>query len=349
MDSSLITKAAFGVGLGVGLSILAASAYAKQRVSRWDFESTVAFVTGGSSGIGLEVSKGLVRRGVKHLIVAARREEMLQSAVKELEWINSLVHPPSSFSQGGTRIHYVVMDVCSDESVRDAVVKAERLCQGEPISLLVCCAGFATPVRFLDSNMKDAEAIMQTNYFGCLRLMWKLMPGMVERGRGRIVLTSSLAALAPIAGYTLYAASKAGLRAFAHSVDMENSCFGVRVQVVSPPDVETPGLQNENNIKSPECRAISDMNGGKPFTAEAMAEKIIEGIEHYRFDITVGMDGVLLQRACAGMEPPTSVRVLLLETMCAGPLRLVMAFYSKLHYNIVYRIRSKERKDRKRR
>lgn len=326
-----------GVASLLSIGAIATALFAKQRVPRWNFEATTALVIGGSTGIGLETARELVRKRVKHVVIAARREEVLKKAVEDLRGTKDAVHSP-------TEVYYVVMDVCSDESVNSAVAEAERLCGSCPISLLMCNAGFATPTRFLDSTMRNAEQMMQTNFFGCLRAMWAVMPKMVAQRRGRVVLTSSLAALAPIAGYTLYAGTKAGLRALAHSADMENSCFGVRVQVVSPPDVDTPGFDSENEVKSPECRAISELGGAKPFTAEAMAKAVVAGIDRYQFDITLGFDGAVLRHTCAGMEPPTSVCGLLLETASIGVLRLILAVYAKLHYNIVYRIRCGEGK-----
>lgn len=324
----------------VAAGVCAAAVFARQRVEKWEFQSTTALITGGSTGIGLETAKALVRQKTRHVVIAARREEVLKKAVQELETVRRESSSP-------TAVHYVVMDVCSEESVRGAVAQAQKHCGGCPVSLLICSAGFATPMRFLDCTIKEAEKMTQTNYYGCLRVMWAVMPSMIKSGRGRIVVTSSLAALAPIAGYSLYAGTKAGLRALAHCVDMENSCFGVRVQVASPPDCETPGFDAENEIKSPECRAISELGGAKPFTAKAMADTIVAGIADYRFDITLGLDGIVLQHACAGMEPPTSVSALLLETTCAGALRLILAVYSKLHYNIVRNVRLNEEKKKK--
>lgn len=322
--------------LVVGGCALSASLFATQSVPVWDFPSSTALITGGSSGIGLEIAKLLVRKNTKYVVIAARRVEMLMNALGELQKVKI-------DCQSTSEVYYVVMDVCSESSVKSGVAEAQRLCGGSAISLLLCSAGFAKPRRFLESSMSDAEEMMKTNYFGCLRLMWEVMPSMVAQGRGRIVLTSSLAALAPIAGYTLYAATKAGLRAFAHSVDMENSCLGVRVQVISPPDVATPGFEMENKVKSPECVAISSFGGAKPFTAEAMAKKVVQGIQNYRFDITLGLDAIVLQQASAGMEPPTSAFDLLRETVCSGPSRLILAVYAKLHYRIVQHVRCHKR------
>lgn len=322
----------------VTVAVVLAAVWATQRVPRWDFSSTHALITGGSVGIGLETARCLVRRNVRTLVIAARREEPLRAAVADLEACRDACG-------SRTRVHYVVMDVADEASVRAGVaaIEAEFLPAGEALSLLVCNAGFAHPARFMDSTPADARRMMDVNYFGCLHVLWAVLPGMLRAGRGRVVLTSSMVARAPIAGYALYAATKAGMRAFAHSLDMENSCLGVRVQVASPPDVQTPGYDHENEVKSPECAAISAFGGATPFTAAAMGEAIARGIARYAFDITLGSDGFFLSLGSGGMEPATSVPLLLGQTVAGGVLRLALAVMSKLHYGIVKKIRRGER------
>ncbi|KPI84288.1 putative short chain dehydrogenase [Leptomonas seymouri] len=316
----------------LGAALVMGAMWAVQRVPRWEWASSTVLLTGGSVGIGLATAEALARKQVPYLVIAARREAVLKEAVGQVERV---------IEQCGsrTRVSYIVMDVSDEASVKAGVAQAVTQCEGRPINLLICNAGFAYPARFVDSTMQHARHMMEVNYFGCLSVLWRVLPDMLSTKRGRVVLTSSMAARAPIAGYALYSATKAGLRAFAHSLDMENSCLGVRVQVVSPPDVETPGLVHENEVKSPECVAISTFGGATPFTSRAMAEAIVRGIEDYTFDITLGSDGLLLSYGSAGMEPATSVGALFVQSIIGGALRLGLAIFSKLHYGIVKRVR----------
>ncbi|CAJ1035846.1 putative KR domain/short chain dehydrogenase/Enoyl-(Acyl carrier protein) reductase [Leishmania utingensis] len=319
----------------LGASLVLAALWAVQRIPRWEWESSTVLITGGSVGIGLATAKSLARKQVPFLVLAARRECVLREAVQQVEKVVEECH-------SCTRVSYVTMDVADEVSVATGLAHAKAQCDGRPVNLLICNAGFAHPARFVDSTMAHARQMMEVNYFGSLAVLWKVLPEMLEMKRGRVVLTSSMAARAPIAGYTLYSATKAGLRAFAHSLDMETSCLGVRVQVVSPPDVETPGYAHENEVKSPECAAISSFGGAKPFTAEAMAQSIVNGIGDYSFDITLGMDGIMLNYGSAGMEPATSVAALLTQSVLGGVLRLGLAVFSKIHYGIVRKVRLAE-------
>ncbi|KAG5466625.1 hypothetical protein LSCM1_00790 [Leishmania martiniquensis] len=319
----------------LGAALVTTAMWTVQRAPRWEWGSSTVLITGGSAGIGLATAKCLARRHVPFLVLAARRESVLREAVQE---VKRVIEECGS----RTRVSCVAMDVADEVSVATGLSRAKAQCDGRPINLLICNAGFAHPARFMESTMAHARQMMEVNYFGSLAVLWRVLPEMLEMKQGRVVLMSSMAARAPIAGYTLYSATKAGLRAFAHSLDMENSCLGVRVQVVSPPDVETPGYAHESEVKSPECAAISSFGGAKPFTAEAMAQSIVQGIEDYSFDITLGSDGTLLSYGCAGMEPATSVSALLVQSALGGVLRLGLAVFSKIHYGIVKKVRLSE-------
>jgi 3-dehydrosphinganine reductase len=308
--------------------------WADHRVPRFSCKGARVLVTGGSTGIGLEIAKELARRGAK-VVISARREDVLKKAVND---VNKAVAgegllPPLS---------YVVMDVSNEGVVAAATaLAAEQL--GGDIDLLVCSAGFSHPSRFEDCSAAVARNMMEVNYFGCTNVVRAVLPKMTARGKGRVALVSSMAASAAIAGFTNYSPTKAALKAFAQALDMEVACLGIRVQLINPPDVETPGYEAENLVKSPECREICAMGGATPFTAEAMARASVDGIETYSFQVNLGFDGIMLGWGTAGMQPPTGMKELLGEFALGGILRLVAVVYTKLHYNIVANVRSKER------
>ncbi|KEG06103.1 3-keto-dihydrosphingosine reductase [Trypanosoma grayi] len=75
-----------------------------------------------------------------------------------------------------------------------------------------------------------------------------------------------------------------------------------------------------------------------------MGKCIADGIAQYRFDVSLGIDALLMSWGCSGMEPATGVVQLLMQLLLGGWLRFFMAVYSKLHYDIVWRVRSGEEK-----
>lgn len=328
-----VTVGVVGVVITTLLSVVA---FAVHRVPRLELKGARVLITGGSTGIGLELAKEFVRKG-SHVVISARREEVLRGATAEINAeataASSLLHKAS----------YVVMDVGSEDRVRDACASALKSVGGaEGFDVVVCCAGFSHPSRFLDCPVAVAKQQMEVNYFGCLNVARAVLPAMLKQKRGRIVFVSSMAAAAPIAGFTTYAPTKAAVRAFAQALDMEYACMGVRSQVVNPPDVETPGYEEENKVKSEECKQICALGGASPFTPKAMAQACVKGIESYSFQVNLGFDGVMLGYGSACMEAPASAVDLVMQFMFGGIIRLVGAVYTKFHYGIVKNVRRAE-------
>jgi 3-dehydrosphinganine reductase len=306
---------------------------AVRRVPQCSIRGSRVLITGGSAGIGLEMAKEFVRRGA-FVVIAARREDVLRAAIAEITAeVNNELLP---------RAKHLVLDVRAEAPAMERAVAQAAELLGGPVDILVCCAGFSYPSRFLDCPEKIARDMMEVNYFGSVNVVRAVLPGMLQRREGRIVLVSSMAAAAPVAGFTNYAPTKAALRAFAQSLDMEVSCLGVNVQVINPPDVATPGYEEENKVKSPECKAICSLGGASPFTAREMARRAVDGVQHYSFQVNMGFDGHVLGMGSACMEPPSSVLDLAGQFFLLGVVRVVGAIYSKIHYNIVKRVRARE-------
>lgn len=316
--------------------VFAVMLFAVHRVPKWTLKGSKVLITGGSTGIGLEIAKELVRRGAK-VVISARREDVLRSAVAEINKVDT-----DKVGKLLPAAGYVVMDVSNEKLVADGVVLA-KVFLGGPVDLVICSAGFAHPSRFLDCPASVARSMMDINYFGCTNVVRAVLPEMVQSGSGRVVLISSMAASAAIAGFTNYSPTKAALKAFAQALDMEYACLGVRSQLINPPDVATPGYEKEMEVKSPECKQICALGGAAPFTAEQMGKASVDGIESYSFQVNLGFDGVMLGWGSAGMQPPTSILGLTAEFMLGGILRLVGTVYTKVHYGIVSSVRKGEK------
>ncbi|KAG8342306.1 short chain dehydrogenase Polysaccharide biosynthesis protein KR domain [Trypanosoma vivax] len=323
----------------LALALVVVAFWCVHRVPTFQISGCCALITGGSQGIGLEIGRELVRRGARLVVIAARSEKILQEAVVSLR---------NEVGTSSSTVAYVVMDVSDQAAVSRAMEEVGRLvtsCGRMALDLVVCSAGFAVPARFLDLTPDECRSMMDVNFFGCVNVVRGVLPTMVNRRSGRIMFISSLAAYCPIAGYSVYSGTKAAIRALAHSIDMEYSCFGVRCQVVSPPDVLTPGFDRENTRKSPECHAISSFGADSPVTAQHMAQQVVRSLQHYRFDTTVGFDKQLLCWCVSGAQPATGVIELLLQMFLNGWVRLAMAVLSRLHYGIVCRVRMAEEEE----
>jgi uncharacterized protein len=182
--------------------------------------SRTALITGASSGIGEAFAEVFAANGFD-LVITARREDRLRAVAARLE-------------QGyGIRVLVFV----ADHSRHDT---AERLCaelasRGLTIDALVNNAGYGVPGTFTASPWQRHQDMLQVMVLGLAELTHRLLPGMVERGYGRIINVASLAGLVPApAGHTLYAAAKALVIKFSEALANEVRRHNVHVTAICP-------------------------------------------------------------------------------------------------------------------
>jgi 3-dehydrosphinganine reductase len=270
-------------------------------------------VTGGSSGIGRAVAAKLAAEGYS-LSLIARRDGLLNEAADEIR--KEFIHPDQA-------VFTYPADV-ADAAAADAAVTAATAELGVP-DLAITSAGIAVPGYFEDIALQVHERSMAVNYFGTLHVVRATLPAMRARRSGRIVMISSGAALMGIFGYASYCPSKFALKGLAETLRAELKSEGVGISIVYPPDTETPMLVEENKTKPEETKLITGLV--KAWSAEDVADCIIDGIARERFAITPGatiaamkrMPGILIpalawysdklaakvrrQRTAVGMKP----------------------------------------------
>jgi len=180
-------------------------------------EKRSVLVTGASSGIGATTATLLKSKGFE-VFGTSRRPERLPPDAPDIRW--------------------VPLDVCDDESVEKGV--AQVLAAVPRLDALVCNAGFGIFGSVEEVPMEAARAQIETNFFGCLRTLRAVIPGMREAGHGRIAIVGSLAGRAPIPFQAHYSASKAALDALTLSLRNELHGSGVEVSLIEPGDINTP-------------------------------------------------------------------------------------------------------------
>ena len=176
-----------------------------------------ALVTGGSGGIGASVVRMLVADGVAVGTTYNRRKQGVPAGVPAFRWSS-----PDAAAAAGL------------------VAEVER--EIGPIRYLVACAGIAQERAFYRLEESEWLEILATNLTANVALARAVVTPMMKAGFGRIVLLSSVSGLRGIPGHTVYAATKAGLDAFARSLAIECAPFGVTVNTVAPGFIETPML-----------------------------------------------------------------------------------------------------------
>jgi len=224
-------------------------------------------ITGSSTGIGLATALAFGRAG--HTVAAAMRNP---ARAPELASIAARERLP---------ITVVTMDVDSDSSVRDSVARI-----GETIGtidVLVNNAGIERMGSIEQLPLAEFRAVMETNYFGVIRCIQAVLPGMRARRSGCIINIASVAghvALSPMAAYT---ASKYALESLSECLAQEVKSFGVRVAIVEPGIIDTPMARSIGTADTPSIYPQQRRNAGlfaaalaNPAPATLVADKVLE-------------------------------------------------------------------------
>lgn len=238
-----------------------------------DFDSTLVFIPGGSTGIGLAVAKRLAGLGAD-VAIFARRREPLEAAAQTIG---------RERRRDTQRVVWRQLDVADAEQVH-AVLGAAVGELGVP-DVLINCAGRAIPNYFERITPAQLDETMRINLYGCWHAISALLPHMRARG-GYIVNVSSLAGLIGVFGYTDYSASKFALVGFSEALRSELASHRITVSVLCPPDTQTPGFERENITKPPETHAAS--GGASAMSAEEVADALLAGMAKRAFLIIPG-------------------------------------------------------------
>ena len=192
----------------------------------------IVLITGTSSGIGLAAAIALGRAG--HDVYATMRDtgrstELRSIAEKEVLSIETRT-----------------LDVDDDDSVAQAVGRV--LDERGRIDVLVNNAGVGTTGPVEELPLDVFKQTMETNFFGALRCVKAVLPGMRQQGSGCIINVSSVAGRVAAAAHGPYAASKFALEAASEVLAQEVKSFNIRVAIVEPGIIQTPIFEKKREI-----------------------------------------------------------------------------------------------------
>ena len=193
-----------------------------------DFQGKRYWLVGASEGLGLALAKRLARAGAQ-VILSARSADRLAEAVAEV----------------GPQATALPCDVADSASVQ-AVAGSLGDLDG-----VVFLAGVYWPTKAQEWDAKAVETMIDVNLTGCARVMAAVVPGMVARDRGHVVITGSLSGFRGLPGAIGYGASKAGCMSLAESMHCDLRGTGVRVQLANPGFIRTR-LTDKNDFKMPQ-------------------------------------------------------------------------------------------------
>lgn len=176
-----------------------------------------AVVTGASDGIGDAIAHHLAAQGL-NLVLVARRQERLVALAQEL------------MRQHGIQTLVLALDLLQSEAIESLCLATQDL----DVGLLVAAAGFGTSGQFHQNSLDSELALLELNCRVPLMLSHHYGRVFADRGRGGIILFSSLVAFQGVPGATNYAASKAYIQSLAEGLHHELAPYGVDVVAAAP-------------------------------------------------------------------------------------------------------------------
>ncbi|MBY0355542.1 MAG: SDR family NAD(P)-dependent oxidoreductase [Rickettsiales bacterium] len=218
------------------------------------FQSKRIWLIGASEGIGAALATQLSHEGAQ-LILSSRQQQRLLEVQQGL---------------AGQGHQVAVMDVTSRESVRHAF--QEVIQQGVP-DIVIYNAGAYDPMSAQGMDLARAEQMIDVNFSGALRVLDSVLPAMLSRQQGHIVLVASVAGYRGLPKAIGYGASKAALLHLAENLYIDLETTGIKVQVVNPGFVKTR-LTDKNDFKMPMM-----------ISPEQAASAMVAGMKTNRFDI----------------------------------------------------------------
>jgi len=230
--------------------------------SELELQGQVVLVTGASSGIGREVASQMHSRAMR-VILAARSTEKLELLRDHL--VN--VGRPETFEP---KILYLDL-----EDLKSLKSKAEEaMALFGQVDVIVHNAGMSVRGGALETEISVYSRLMRVNYLGCVELSSYLVPHMVSRGSGHVLVISSVQGLLPIPGRAAYCSSKHALQSWADCLRAELPRDTVKVSVISPSYVNTD-LSRNALTASGELYGVLDSNQQRGYSVHYVAQNVI--------------------------------------------------------------------------
>lgn len=264
-------------------------------------ETKVVLITGASAGIGLAAAQQLMDKGVR-VYAASRRGGKSQKS-----------------SHGEGELIHVKMDVNIETEI--ASVVAQILKENNRLDAVICNAGNGIAGSIEDSSSEEIRYQFETNFFGAVKTIQACLPTFRTQGYGKIIATSSVAAIVPIPFQAFYSAGKSALSIFMQALAIEVKPYGIQCCTILPGDTKTDftnARKYTKNSKLPSSaytekmtRSVGIMerdeqNGMK---ADVVAKTMVKQIMNKRMDVFY-VPGIQYQLICFLFNVlPASIRL----------------------------------------
>ncbi len=214
----------------------------------------VALVTGAASGMGRIYARRLAGQGATVIAMDLNEAGLAETA------------------DGHPGIHCYRCDISSQDEIEARLAEAQQA-QG-PVDLLVHAAALMPAHALADHDAERVEFLFRVNFFGTVYMIKALLPDMLERGGGRMVLFGSIAGFAIVPKMGAYCATKSAVNTYVECLQNEIRGRGVDIHLVCPPAVNTPLIDQTVQTDTP-----GSINEARKTGRLADPEKIIDAIE----------------------------------------------------------------------
>lgn len=224
--------------------------------------SRVALVTGGGRGIGRAIALRLAEQDHAVVVGDLLETEALQTA-KQIQ-------------AAGDRSLAIPLDVTDSSSVSVAVEQVSK--DLGPVEILVNNAGWDEFRPFLETDERFWDRVIEVNFKGCLRLTKAVLPGMVERGFGRIVNIGSDAGRVGSSLESVYSGAKGAVISFTKTIAREVARSGVTANTVCPGPTDTPLLRQMVGEREGAAKLIDSMTRAVPMKRLGTPDEVASAV-----------------------------------------------------------------------
>ena len=234
------------------------------------YKNTNVWITGASSGIGEAFARAFFKDGAR-LILSSRRKEELERVKSEL-------------GADDSQIYILPLDLANSEPL--AQKTEEALKAFGHIDVLVNNGGISQRSLFAETDMDTIRRLMEVNFFGSAELTRHVLPSMMERNSGHIIVTSSVAGKFGTKYRSGYAASKHALQGLFDCIRQEMYEYNVAVTMVCPGPIKTKITQNSLTADGSSFGKMGDLHKGA-MDADEMVSRIWNKIKAQKEEIYI--------------------------------------------------------------
>lgn len=193
-------------------------------LDQFSLKGKTAFVTGASYGIGMAIAKAFAQAGAT-IVFNDIKQELVDKGLK-------------SYEEAGIKAHGYVCDVTNEDAVKAVVAKIES--EVAPIDILVNNAGIIKRIPMCDMTAAEFRQVIDVDLNGPFIVSKSIIPGMIQRGHGKIINICSMMSELGRETVSAYAAAKGGLKMLTRNIASEYGQYNIQCNGIGPGYIETP-------------------------------------------------------------------------------------------------------------